>query len=84
MGPSYIIFTNEKIYCENGWHNAKTQISQFQKNAYILTKDYLLKGDSIYNKKTRHAKTINNVELIDIKQKITIFGGLGEYFEDQK
>ena len=85
LGPSYIIFTNEKIYCENGWHNAKTQTSQFQKNAYILTKDYLLKGDSIYyNKKTRYAKTINNVELIDKKQKITIFGGFGEYFEDQK
>ncbi|MEC7646633.1 MAG: OstA-like protein [Bacteroidota bacterium] len=85
FGPSYIISKNEKIYCENGWHNTKTHISQFQKNAYITTKNYLLKGDSIYyNKNIGYAKAIKNVELIDTTQKITIFGGVGEYFEDKE
>ena len=82
FGPSYIISENNEIYCENGWYNTKTDISQFRNNAYINNENYILKGDSLfYNKKTAYGKAMGNVEVIDNKEDITIFGGIAEYFE---
>lgn len=85
FGPSYIISRNKTIYCENGWYNTKTNISQFQNNAYITTEDYLLEGDSLfYNKELKYGKAMKNVVVIDTAEQITIFGGLAEYFEEEK
>ena len=84
FGPSNIISDNKKIYCENGWYNTKTNISQFKKNACISTKNYLLKGDSLYyNKNIGYGKAINNVEVIDTIENIKVFGGFAEYFENK-
>jgi len=82
FGPSYIISKNKTIYCENGWYNTKTNISQFRKNAYITTENHILKGDSLYyNKNLNYGKAINNVEVIDTLENITVFGDYAEYFE---
>ena len=85
FGPSYIISNNKTIYCEKGWYNTNTNISQFEENNYVLTKNYILRGDSLYyNQNTKYGKAINNIELIDTTQNITIFGDLAEYFENNE
>jgi len=85
FGPSYIISSNKTIYCEKGWYNTNTNISQFEENNYVLTKNYILRGDSLYyNQNTKYGKAINNIELIDTTQNITIFGNLAEYFENNE
>ncbi len=85
FGPSYIISNNKTIYCEKGWYNTNTNISQFEENNYVLTKNYILKGDSLYyNQNTKYGKAINNIEMIDTTQNITIFGNLAEYFENKE
>ncbi len=84
FGPSHITSKNKLIYCENGWHNTQTSISQFQDNAYIQTKNYTLKSDSIYyNMHLKYGKAIHNVEVIDTINNIRVLGGLGEYFEEE-
>ena len=85
FGPSNIVSSKKNIYCENGWYNTKTDIAQFRKNATITTDDYILKGDSLfYDKKKGYGIAINNVEVIDTVENITIFGGLAEYFEKEE
>ncbi|CAN5915022.1 OstA-like protein [soil metagenome] len=84
LGPTTIKATNNSnfIYCENGFYDSENDIAQFQKNAYIVTKDQTLKGDSIwYNRKLGLGKAMKNVEIIDTLQKITIKGDLAIHNE---
>lgn len=84
LGPTTIQATNNSnfIYCENGFYDSENDVCQFQKNAYIITKDQTLKGDSIwYNRKLGLGKAMKNVEIIDTAQKITIKGELAIHNE---
>ncbi|CAN5270891.1 OstA-like protein [soil metagenome] len=84
LGPTTIQSTNNSnfIYCENGFYDSGNDICQFQKNAYIITKDQTLKGDSIwYNRKIGLGKAMKNVQIIDTTQKITITGDLAIHNE---
>ena len=84
LGPTTIKATNNSnfIYCENGFYDTNADICQFQKNAYIITKDQTLKGDSIwYNRKIGIGKAMKNVEITDTTQKITIRGELAIHNE---
>jgi lipopolysaccharide export system protein LptA len=84
LGPTTIQATNNSnfIYCENGFYDSENDVCQFQKNAYIITKDQTLKGDSIwYNRKLGLGKAMKNVEIIDTVQKITIRGELAIHNE---
>lgn len=52
------------------------------KNAYIITNDQTIKGDSIwYNRKIGIGKAMKNVKLIDTTQDITILGDLAIHYE---
>jgi lipopolysaccharide export system protein LptA len=84
LGPTTIQATNNSnlIYCENGFYDTNADVCQFQKNAYIVTKDQTLKGDSIwYNRKIGIGKAMKNVEIIDTAQKVTIRGDLAIHNE---
>ncbi len=84
VGPTTIKAENGSnvIYCENGYYNTLTDICQFQKNAYIITNNQTIKGDSIwYNRKTGIGKAMKNVKLIDTTQDITILGDLAIHYE---
>jgi lipopolysaccharide export system protein LptA len=84
-GPTTIKATNNSnlIYCENGFYDTNRDVCQFKKNAYIITKNQRLKGDSIwYNRKIGIGKAIRNVEIIDTTQNVTIRGDLAEHNEN--
>lgn len=84
LGPTTIKATNNSnfIYCENGFYDSENDVAQFQKNAYIVTRDQTLKGDSIwYNRKLGLGKAMKNVEILDTAQKITIKGDLAIHNE---
>lgn len=85
LGPTTITATNNSnfIYCENGFYDSEKDVCQFQQNAYIITKDQTLKGDSIwYNRKLGLGKAMKNVQIIDTTQKITIKGDLAIHNEN--
>ena len=85
FGPSYLISDNKTIYCENGWHNAKTGVSQFQQNAYINSEAQIITGDSIYyNENLNYGKIINNAKVTDTIENVNVYGDFAEYFENNK
>lgn len=85
LGPTHITDKGKEkssIYCENGWYNQVKDISQFNKNAYIINKEQTLKGDSIYyDKKRGFGKAITNVSIKDSIQNIIVTGDYCEYLE---
>lgn len=78
LGPTTIKSAQDFIYCENGFYNTTTDIAQFNKNAYLLSKKQKLSGDSLYyDKKKGVGKGFNNISITDTSQNITITGDYG-------
>jgi lipopolysaccharide export system protein LptA len=83
-GPSTITNTeNEnKIYCERGFYNTKTDISHFVKKAKLYLKERTVEGDSLYYDKRRgFASATNNIQVIDTLQNFITKGDYAEIFE---
>jgi lipopolysaccharide export system protein LptA len=83
-GPSPITNTeNEnKIYCERGFYNTKTDISHFVKKAKLYLKERTVEGDSLYYDKRRgFASATNNIQVIDTLQNFITKGDYAEIFE---
>lgn len=84
VGPTEIRSDNNFIYCENGWYNTQTDISQFNKNAYLWSKDQRLSGDSLYyNRNNGYGLAVNQVEILDTLNDYLLTGEWAEYFEKQ-
>lgn len=83
LGPTLIRGDSNYIYCENGWYNTQTEISQYNKNAFLVNGAQKLKGDSLYyDRNLSLGKAYNNVELTDTSQKIILRGNYGYYHEN--
>lgn len=83
-GPSTITNTeNEnRIYCERGFYNTKTDISYFVKNAKLYLKERTVEGDSLYyDKKKGFASATNNIQVIDTVKNFVTQGNYAEIFE---
>lgn len=83
-GPSTV--TNKKdgnrIYCEKGFYDTKTDISYFVKNAKLFLKDRTIEGDSLfYDKPVGFASATNNIKVIDTVQNFVAKGNYAELFE---
>lgn len=80
LGPTYIRSEENVIYCQYGWYNTKTNISQFSKGAYIEGKDNKLIADSMmYYRNSGLGEAFGNIELIDTLEEINITGQYGRY-----
>ena len=85
-GPSTV--TNKengnKIYCERGFYNTKTDISHFVKNAKLFANERTIEGDSLFYDKNRgFASATNNIEVIDTLQNFITRGNYAELFEQK-
>jgi len=81
-GPTWIRSDENVIYCENGWYNTKTDISQYDKNAVLYNKNQSLTGDSLYyDRKKGFGKGFNNVKLVDTVKNVIMQGNYAEYYE---
>ena len=81
-GPTTIKSDENLIYCENGWYNTITDISQYNKNAFLNNGQQTLSGDSMfYDRNNGYGIAINNVEILYTINKYTIYGHKAEYFE---
>lgn len=82
LGPTNITSKDNYIYCENGWYNTSTNISQFNKNAYLKLNKQLIKSDSLYyERNTGTGKAFRNIWMIDSAQNIIITGNYAWYRE---
>ncbi|WP_144894636.1 OstA-like protein [Lutibacter sp. Hel_I_33_5] len=83
-GPSTITNSqNEnKIYCERGFYNTKTDISHFVKNAKLFLKERTIEGDSLYYDKNKgFASATKNIKVIDTVQNSIAKGHYAELFD---
>lgn len=82
-GPTTITSEQNFIFCKNGWYNTAKDICQFNKDAYLRSKNQVLKGDSIYyDRKIGYGKAIKNIQLVDSIEKMNITGDMAEYFNN--
>ena len=84
VGPTIINSDNNLIYCENGWYNTQSDISQFNRNAYLWSGDQRLSGDSLYYDRNKgYGLAIRNVAFLDTLNDYIISGNWAEYFEKE-
>ncbi|GAH68303.1 unnamed protein product, partial [marine sediment metagenome] len=82
-GPTEIFSDSSYIYCERGWYNTETDISQLNQNALVKNSKQTVKGDSLYYEKlTGFGRAVNNVVIIDHEQDIILKGNRGIYYEN--
>lgn len=83
QGPTWIMSSDNSIYCENGYYNTQTDISQYDRNAVLYSKSQSLTGDSLYyDRKKGFGQGFNDVELIDTVKNIVLKGNYIEYYEN--
>lgn len=84
VGPTKITSDNNLIYCENGWYNTQSDISQFNKNAFLWSGNQRLSGDSLYYDRNKgYGLAIKNVAILDTLNDYIVSGHWAEYFEQQ-
>ncbi|MGC6470837.1 MAG: OstA-like protein [Flavobacteriales bacterium] len=82
FGPTTIDSDENIIYCENGWYNTITDISQFSQNAYLWNNNQQLSGDSLYyDRNIGYGLAVENIEIKDTLNDFKIFGERAEFFE---
>ena len=81
-GPTWIKSKENSIYCENGWYDTEKDISQYDRNAILYSKDQSLTGDSLYYDRIRgFGQGFGNVKMVDTAKNIVLKGNYAEYFE---
>jgi lipopolysaccharide export system protein LptA len=81
-GPTTIESKDSFIYCENGWSNTRSNISQFNKNAYIISETQKMQGDSIhYDQNEGIGQAFMNVQITDTINNYLINGNYARYNE---
>lgn len=82
-GPSTIISKQSFIYCENGWFDKPNDRAQFNKNAYVIAENNILKGDSLYyERKKGYGRAIGNVSIEDTIENVTVYGQYADTYRN--
>ncbi|MBS3915983.1 MAG: hypothetical protein KG003_15910 [Bacteroidetes bacterium] len=84
---SYTEIENDSntILCNYGVYNAESGKSYFTKNAAILSKENIIRADTLsFDRNTGIGEGFGNIWVKDTNQKITIYGQRGYYDKKQK
>ena len=82
FGPTTILSDSGKIYCEDGWYNSKSLISEFRKNARVDNKSQIIKGDTLfYDQDNALGIAKGNMSIEDTTNKVIVYGDVGYFFE---
>ena len=85
LSPSEIFGDSSYAYCERGWYNTQTDVSQLNRHALVQNKKRTVRGDSLYYEKvTGFGRAINNVEITDKEKNIILRGNKGIYYENNE
>lgn len=82
FGPTRIISKENRIECNYGWYNTRSEKAQFSKRAGLYSDSVSILADSLlYDRKTGTGTGIGNIHLCDSVQKADIYGQYGQHFE---
>ncbi len=80
FSPTRFLSNKNRMYCERGWYNTKTDKSVFQQNAFISNGKQSIYGDSIYfDQVINFGLGYKNVTISDSLKKIQFKGNYAEY-----
>lgn len=83
-GPTTIIGPDGLMKSIKGEYNSNTKQSDFQSKSTIYYKDYSLSADKLYyNQYTKYGLGTGNVVLVSLKDSVTVFGDIGQYWGDK-
>lgn len=83
FGPTTIEGEENFIYCESGYYNTKTEISEYNQNAYMISDGRKLEGNSLYyDRKTGVGRALRNVQITDTAEGVIINGEKALMFEE--
>lgn len=84
LGPTTITGDSNLIYCENGWYDTQKDQSQYYSNAYMISDDRKLEGDTLYyDRNLGYGKVDGNVQITDTIENIIIEGQHAQLFEQK-
>ncbi len=82
FGPTAIESDQNYIYCENGYYNTRTEQSMFYQNAYLLSENKALRGDTIsYDRAKGYGEARSNISITDTVENIIVKGELAKFYE---
>lgn len=85
FGPTTIKSQSNTIYCNKGWYNTNTEVSQFNNGAKIYSKSTFLGGDSIYYEGNNgFGEVFGNVMIQDTTSNYFITGDYGWHNEEKE
>ncbi len=83
-GPSTIIGTTSKVYCERGFYDTRNDTGYFVKNSRIDYESRVVYGDSLFFDRNRaFASATNNIKVIDTVNNSIINGHYAEVFREK-
>lgn len=81
-GPTFIYSDQNTIYCEDGYYNTQTDLSEFNEHAYLKNVSQKLSGDKlIYDRNKGVGEAFDNVQIVDSTDRYIINGQYGYYTE---
>lgn len=82
IGPTEIESDDSFIYCENGWSDTRKNVSQFNKNAYIISDTQRMEGDSLYyDQNSGYGEAFQNVQITDTVNDYLINGHYALHYD---
>lgn len=84
-GPTWIRSKENTIYCENGFYDTRNDVSEFGKNARIISKGQEVSGDKIYyDRKKKLGRVRQNAVIRDSVNQLLLTGNYADYFEENE
>lgn len=81
-GPTFIYSDENTIYCQDGYYNTQTDLSEFNQDAYLKNVRQKLSGDKlIYDRNKGVGEAFGNVLIQDSTDQYIINGQYGYYTE---
>jgi len=82
FGPTTITSEKNKIFCEFGFYNTKTDYSEFIRRARLESRGQVIEADTLrYDRNTGKGKALKNVSIADSAEKVILLGQLADYDE---
>jgi hypothetical protein len=80
--PTVIKSEKQTIYTSGGWYNTVDRTSEFTRRTRIISETRAIRGDTLfYDEVHGYGRAMGNFEIKDIKEKMSIYGNYGEYFD---
>lgn len=82
FGPTTISSENNRIFCERGYYNTKTDYSEFIRRARLDSKGQIIEADTLrYDRNSGLGKAYTNVSITDTAEQVVLRGQFAIYEE---